>query len=177
MDNNPNNNLVKMNSMTAGKKKKKTEDENLQELEESKNSKQSISPPPPGKSQYPDSHDAEGALLNLIASLPSSEKYQLELNAVIIPSSISASCKDDPTKIQEAIVKEFNAGASSIVTTSGLFGKRIEPDQFRVVALNKVAQLVPPTKHPIRKKLYPLPGDVRQLTKQNLEDPFIPERF
>lgn len=45
------------------------------------------------------------------------------------------------------------------MTKSGLFGKIIEPDEFRVVSLNNIARIVPPTKDPVRKKLYPMPSD------------------
>lgn len=51
------------------------------------------------------------------------------------------------------IVEEYNNGKPNIMTES-VFGTRIEPNQFRFVAINKQCILIPPSKKPLRKKLF-----------------------
>ena len=94
-------------------------------------------------------------MIEIIASLTDSREHLLKFDDVVIESTLTS---DNAFEQMDNIVNAFNRDNRSIMTSS-VFGKRINSDQFRLVALNKQPELVAPGKHQLRKQLFPLPSD------------------
>lgn len=105
-----------------------------------------------------DNSNPGNILLDAITHLTDPTDHILNFETEVIHSELY---DPDPHVQISKIVKAFNGNNKSIMTQS-LFGKRIEPDEFRLVSKNNVPELVPPTKEPMRKQLFPHPTDVTE---------------
>jgi regulator of protease activity HflC (stomatin/prohibitin superfamily) len=95
-------------------------------------------------------------LATIIAGLPKPTSNLVDFDSVVVKSTLF---DHDHHKQMENIVQAFNEDKETIMTPSSLFGKRITPDSFRLVALNNVPELVRPTEDKYRKKIYLSPND------------------
>lgn len=93
-------------------------------------------------------------IIKIINSLPSPSKFLLEFDKEIVKSSLIS---ENKAEMMHNIMNEFNKDGPNIMTES-VFGERIEPGKFRIVALNKRPQLVLPGKM-LRKSIYLSPKD------------------
>lgn len=99
--------------------------------------------------------DGTKNLLNIIKNLAFPNNFLLDFDKVIIKSTL---INNDPHQQNDNIVKAFNQGRKSIMTRS-VVGTRLEPNCFRIVALNKQPELVPPSSYKYRKSIYLSPND------------------
>lgn len=105
----------------------------------------------PKKSNKSNIDNLNNDLLEVFSKFPSAEEHEVDYN-----SAVTESKYHDITNITELnnkIAIEFNNGRKTIMTKSPL-GKRIDPDQFRLVAFNKQVELVPPSSNKYRKQIY-----------------------
>jgi regulator of protease activity HflC (stomatin/prohibitin superfamily) len=93
---------------------------------------------------------------------PENNFDEVSLDSVVEYSKL----KNNDLKVQtENIVRAFNErlNGETFMVESQLYGTRIEPDEFRIVARNNVAELVPWTPVPKRRMKYPLGGSVDEV--------------
>jgi hypothetical protein len=83
----------------------------------------------------------------------------LDVDKVVVQSTL---INADHHQQMNNIVEEFNREKDKIVTNSPIWGERITPDSFRLVAKNNVATLVPPSENKVRKKIYLSPNDATE---------------
>lgn len=94
-------------------------------------------------------------LVELLQNLANPKDFMLNYDDVVIRSPLY---DNDPTQQISNIIAAFNQNRKSIMTRS-VVGKRIDPDYFRIVALNNQPELVPPSKYKYRKCIFPSPND------------------
>lgn len=94
-------------------------------------------------------------LVAIINNLAFPRQYLIDYNNVVIKSTLLD--KNPETQIMN-IVREFNQDRKTIMTRS-VVGTRINPDKFRIVALNNQPELVPPSKYKYRKSVFLSPND------------------
>lgn len=102
---------------------------------------------------------AEFNMNEMLLRLSDPQAYELDFDQEIRHSTLYDS---DLKANLNNIVQAFNQGKESIVTSSS-FGKIILPGEFRIVTLNNVPEIVPPSDTPKRKKIFLNP---RKKTKE-----------
>lgn len=117
-----------------------------------------------------DQHHKENKLVSILLDLANPSEYLLSYDTEVIKSTLA---DPNPSKQLENIVNEFNQGRKSIMTPS-VFGKRIYPDQFRIVVKNNVPELVVPGTLQLRKQLFLSPSTkTNEVGKAKQTDLFI----
>jgi hypothetical protein len=106
-------------------------------------------------SQNNQSGSIDNKLDQILKKLAYPEKHVLTFDSQVIKSTLYDS--DPQTQIANT-TNAYNQGRKTIMTSS-VFGTRIEPDEFRLVALNKQPELVPPSPAKLRKQLFSNPND------------------
>jgi len=94
-------------------------------------------------------------IVELIRDLAYPTKFVLDYDNIVIKSTLFD--KHSAQQI-ENIVEAFNQGKKSIMKRSPV-GKRIEPNNFRLVALNKQPELVQSSNRKYRKRIYLSPNN------------------
>lgn len=91
------------------------------------------------------------SLIDLLNKLRCPKRYILNFKDVITRSTLK---NKDLQKQIKNISQEFNQGRSTIMTKKLAYGKLLEPNQFRLVSLNRKPELVSYTESPLRKKIF-----------------------
>lgn len=97
---------------------------------------------------------------SILLLLANPRDYELDFDQEIQQST---SRDNDPQKQMNNIVQAFNRGHKTIMTSSA-FGKTVSPGKFRIVSLNNMPEVVPPTSVPKRKQKFYSP---RNSTKEH----------
>lgn len=97
------------------------------------------------------SNGLHNQLINLLNKLKCPKKYTTSLKNIIVRSTLKN--KDIGKQINN-IVEEFNQGIVTIMTKKMAYGQLLEPNQFRLVSLNRKPELVPYSEVPLRKKIF-----------------------
>ena len=91
------------------------------------------------------------SLIDLLNKLRCPKRYILNFKDVITRSTLK---NKDLQKQIKNISQEFNQGRLTIMTKKLAYGKLLEPNQFRLVSLNRKPELVSYTESPLRKKIF-----------------------
>jgi len=89
-------------------------------------------------------------IVNILMKMANPEMYNKNFDDIVINSTLY---HENSVTQMNKIVSEFNMRDGSIVVKSS-FGKRIQPNEFRLVSLNQECEIVPPTLYPMRKRVY-----------------------
>ena len=99
------------------------------------------------------------SLTNILEKLSDLGNHTLNFDEIIIHSELA---DNDPQIQLNNIINSFNGHKDSIMIYNSPIGKLIQPNQFRLVALNKKCELVAPSNNPSRMKIYLKPGKKRE---------------
>jgi hypothetical protein len=100
---------------------------------------------------------------------PKKSNEELQLADVIIPTSYTQT--DSNVKLK-AIVAEFNKGKRNILVEDQVFGVRTPPGKLRLIHRNKITQIIPNTRYPLRFEINAT-GEQGELGMFNQTDIFI----
>lgn len=101
-----------------------------------------------------DEHHKENKLVTILKDIANPIEHCLVFEKEIIQSTLGNPIHDQQVS---NVVEAFNQGRPSIMVSS-VFGKRINPDEYRVVVKNNVPELVPPSENQVRKGIYADPS-------------------